>query len=84
MLRSMGGWLVRVHRPGAGLQASDTASHQSEQHTALQVDDDIDNSGTLQDLHLQVDALVQRLRARVAAAHGAELLSQAATAKATP
>ena len=75
MLRSMGGWLVRVHRPGAGLQASDTATHQSEGHTALQVDDDIDNSGTLHDLHLQVDALVQRLRARVAAAHGAELLS---------
>lgn len=74
MLRSMGGWLVRVHRPGAGLQASDTATHQSEGHTALQVDDDIDNSGTLHDLHLQVDALVQRLRARVAAAHGAELL----------
>lgn len=75
MLRSMGGWLVRVHRPGAGLQASDTANHQSEGHTALQVDDDIDNSGTLSDLHLQVDALVQRLRSREAAAHGAQLLS---------
>lgn len=76
MLRSMGGWLVRIHRPGAGLQASDTANHQSEGHTALQVDDDIDNSGTLNDLHVQVASMVQRLRARVAAAHGAELLNQ--------
>lgn len=74
MLRRAGGWLVRVHRPGAGLLAADTASHQSEAHTALQVDDDIDNSGTLGELNAQVAALLQRLRARAAAGRGAELL----------
>lgn len=75
MLRSMGGWLVRVHRPGAGLVAADTANHQSEGHVSLHADDDIDNSGTLADLNLQVAALVQRLRARQAAALGAEILN---------
>lgn len=76
MLRGMGGWLVRVHRPGAGLVAADTVCHQSEGHTALQVDDDIDNSGTLADLNVQVAALVQRLRSREAAGFGAEILNQ--------
>ena len=73
MLRGMGGWLVRVHRPGAGLVAADTASHQSEGHVGLQADDDIDNSGTLADLNVQVAALVQRLRA-----HGRQAPGEAA------
>jgi hypothetical protein len=79
LLRRMGGWLVRVHRPGAGLVAADTASHQSEGHVGLQADDDIDNSGTLTDLNFQVAALVQRLRGREAASLGAEILNQRGT-----
>lgn len=74
MLRRTGALLVRVHRPGAGLTAPDTASHDSEGHVTLQVDDDLDNSGTLHDLWLQVDELVQRLLRRTGAAHGAQLL----------
>ncbi len=74
LLRRMGGWLVRVHRPGAGLTDAATAHHASERHTMLAVDDDIDNSGSLSDLHHQVTQLVQRLRARHAARLGAELL----------
>lgn len=76
MLRRVGATLVRVHRPGAGLQAADTAGHESEGHTSLEVDDDIDNAGTLNDLYLQVDQLLQRLLRRAAASHGAALLDK--------
>ena len=67
-LRQAGAWLVRVHRPGAGALAADTAGHESEGHTQLQVDDDLDNSGTLADLNTEVAALLQRLRERAALA----------------
>lgn len=74
MLRRVGGLLVRVHRPGAGLTASDTASHDSEGHTALQADDDIDNSGSLPDLAWEVERMLQRLLERTTAATGAAIL----------
>jgi uncharacterized protein GlcG (DUF336 family) len=60
---SPGGVLVRVHRPGAGQLAPDTANRPSEGHTALQVDDDIHNDGDLQHLQAEVYRVVQRLRA---------------------
>lgn len=74
MLRRVGAVLVRVHRPGAGLQASDTVGHESEGHTGIEVDEDIDNAGTISDLSLQVDQLLQRLWQRTSAAYGAALL----------
>jgi len=60
-LRAAGGHLVRVHRPGAGALAPDTASHESEGHTALQADAEIHNDGDLQHLQAEVWRVVQRL-----------------------
>ena len=66
-LRAAGGHLVRVHRPGAGLQAADTATAPSEGHTALQVDADLHNDGDLHHLHAEVWRVVEALRAQAAA-----------------
>lgn len=53
-LRAQGARLLRVHRPGlAGLPA-ETAQHASEHHTAIEVDGDIHNDGTLADLSAEV------------------------------
>jgi len=62
-IRAAGGVLVRVHRPGAGLQDPDTASRPSEGHTGLQVDADIHNDGDLQHLQAEVYRVVLQLRA---------------------
>lgn len=48
LVRSHGGYLVRVHRVGHDVVlAGDTMHHVSEGHTGLRVDDDIHNDGTL-------------------------------------
>lgn len=81
MLKRAGAVLVRVHRPDAGLQAPDTVGHESEGHTALAVDEDIDNGGTMHDLYLQVDQLVQRLLRRTSAAYSATVLDATRSTK---
>lgn len=64
MLASQGGHLVRVVRPGAGLQAAETARHESEGHTALQAVAEIHNDGDLQHLQAEVWRVVDQLRAQ--------------------
>jgi hypothetical protein len=55
-LRRLGGWLVRVHRPGiAAPMGSDTRQHTSEEHTLLQADAEIHNDGDLE--HLTAEAV---------------------------
>lgn len=54
MVRHMGGWLVRVHRPDLPAMAADTASHSSEAHGAMAVDAVIHNDGNLDELRDEV------------------------------
>jgi hypothetical protein len=61
MVRWRGGHLVRVHRPGLAALPPDTAQHASEGHTQLQVDADLHNTGSLDDLTPEVWRVVQRL-----------------------
>lgn len=60
LLRSRGGHLLRVHRPGARTLAADTAAHVSEQHRALAADGEIHNDGDFD--HLAAD-IARALRA---------------------
>lgn len=59
-----GGHLVRVHRKDLSALASDTRSHESENHGSLPADADIHNDGSLASLSAEVwrvvDALAQR------------------------
>jgi hypothetical protein len=64
MLRRLNACLVRVHRPGLPPLAADTASHESEQHTALDVDADLHNDGDLQHLEAEVARVLQQLATR--------------------
>jgi hypothetical protein len=61
MVRWRGGHLVRVHRPGLPPLPADTAHHASEGHGQLQVDADLHNTGSLEDLPAEVWRLVQRI-----------------------
>lgn len=61
MIRSLGGTIVRVHRPGAGLVEHDTAHHASEVHSQIVADLDLHNDGSLQHLGDQVRSLVWSL-----------------------
>lgn len=61
MLRAVGGHLVRVHRPCAGQLPPDTASHESEGHTALHADADLHNDGDLEHLQAEVCRVLQQL-----------------------
>lgn len=54
-LRRLGGWLVRVHRPGAAPMPAETAGHVSEAHSELHADVDIHNDGDLG--HLAAEAV---------------------------
>jgi len=60
-LRGLGGWVVRVHRPGAPALAPDTAGHESEQHTDIEADADLVNDGGLLDLPAEVQRVLQLL-----------------------
>lgn len=55
-IRALGGLVIKITRPGAGLDAS-TATHPSEA-LDFPVDVHIANDGTLEDLHQAVDRLV--------------------------
>ena len=61
MVRGAGGCIVRVHRPDAPPLQADTATHESEQHRAIQADADIHNDGSLQHLQAEVWRVVPRL-----------------------
>jgi len=60
-LREIGAQIVRVHRPGTQPLPVDTAQHESEQHTAIEADGDIHNTGTLADLSAEVWRVVLQL-----------------------
>lgn len=62
-LREHGARIVRVHRPGLQPLAGDTATHESEQHTAIEADGDIHNIGTLADLSAETWRVVAGMRA---------------------
>jgi hypothetical protein len=47
LVRRLGGYVVRVHRPELPAMAADTAGHSSEAHGALPVDAVIHNDGSL-------------------------------------
>jgi hypothetical protein len=69
-LRQLGGYLVRVHRPGASTLAQDTAQHTSEAAAAqLPADDDVHNDGSLLDLSQDVARVLRRLQARAQLQH---------------
>src|SRR5690606_14973273 len=60
-LKSLGAVVVRVERPGSGLQGA-AGQHASETELAdLQADYTIENGGTLEDLAEQVRELVRKL-----------------------
>lgn len=63
-LRSLGGRIVRVHRPGATALAADTAKHGSEQHGQLPADAEIHNDGPLDALGAEVWRVVHQLAPR--------------------
>lgn len=59
-IHRLGGWIVRVHRPGSAAMPAETAGHVSESHTELQAAVDIHNDGDLE--HLAAET-VRALRA---------------------
>ena len=65
LVRSAGGYLVRVHRPAHDVLTPETANHISEQHTALRVDDDIQNDGSIQQLAEETLRVWRRLHGRI-------------------
>lgn len=66
---SLGGALLRVHRPDLPPMEPDTTGHSSEQHAELPVDGDISNDGSL-------DALATEVERAVFALFGADALPQ--------
>lgn len=61
MIASRAGHIVRVHRPDLPAMDPATASHPSEQHTAIAAADDIHNDGSLAHLEAEVWRVVAAL-----------------------
>lgn len=72
MLRSHGAHLVRVHRPDLPALPAETASHESELHHRLAVDDEMHNDGDLQHLQAEVWRVIASLHTTNTANLGAD------------
>lgn len=60
-LRGLAAHIVRVHRPELTRLADDTATHESERHTEITADADIENTGSLAELSAEVWRVVGQL-----------------------
>lgn len=61
-IRQLGGYIVRLHRPGLAALPADTASHESEQYAGIAIDAEIHNTADLRHLAAETWRVIEQLR----------------------